>query len=152
MLKRILLLVVFVLAFMFNANAQLNESFDNLAYGVPNGWDNSSYDASVRAWSYYTTGLSGHAVAFEAVDVPNKAYAVLKTPMLSNLPAGCMLSFNVNAPGQMAQMSVSLEYGAKEVPLGKLMTKGWTEMVYDLSAYAGYSIRICFKVDCGGKG
>ncbi|MBR4154985.1 MAG: hypothetical protein IKT96_06550, partial [Paludibacteraceae bacterium] len=118
-------------------NAQLNETFDNLSYGVPNGWDNGEYDQNLGQWSYYASGLNGSAVACSAVDVPKKAFAVLKTPMLSNLPAGCMLSFNVNAPGQLGQLSVSLKYGTREVILGKLQTKGWTEFSYDLSDYAG---------------
>ena len=147
----IVLIVVFAF-FAFNVNAQLNETFDNLSYGVPNGWNNEEYNQSEVRWSYYASGLSGSAVACSAVDVPKKTSAVLKTPVLSNLPAGCMLTFNVNAPGQLGQLSVSLKYGAREVALGKLQTKGWTEVSYDLSEYAGYSVTICFRLDCGGKG
>ena len=147
----IVLIVVFAF-FTFNVNAQLNETFDNLSYGVPNGWNNEEYNQSEVRWSYYASGLNGSAVACSAVDVPKKTSAVLKTPVLSNLPAGCMLTFNVNAPGQLGQLSVSLKYGAREVALGKLQTKGWTEVSYDLSEYAGYSVTICFRLDCGGKG
>ena len=155
MFKRItnyvILIVSFVL-FALNVNAQLNETFDNLYYGVPNGWNNQDYVGLDDPWEYYSSGLYGSGVACQAIDVPSKGYAILKTPELRNLPAGCQLTFNVNAPGQIAQMSVSLKYGAKEVLLGKLQTKGWTEMTYDLSEHAGRTVTICFRVDCGGKG
>ncbi len=152
MFKRVINYLVLIVVFTFNAYGQLNETFDNLRYGVPNGWDANDYEASVVPWSYYASGITGSAVAFNATDVPTKSYAVLKTPALNSLPAGCQLSFNVNAPGQIAQMSVSVKYGAREDILGKLQTKGWTEFSYDLSKYAGYQVTVCFRVDCGGKG
>ena len=40
----VVLIVSFVL-FVSNVNAQLNETFDNLRYGVPNGWDNSDFES-----------------------------------------------------------------------------------------------------------
>lgn len=156
MFKRITNYVILIVSFVLfasNVSAQLNETFDNLRYGVPNGWDNSDYVSGLEQWSYYASGFNGtSAVACQAVDGSQKGYAILKTPALSNLPAGCQLSFNVNAPAQIAQMSVSLKYGAKEFTLGKVQTKGWTELSYDLSAYAGYTVTICFRIDCGGKG
>ena len=135
MFKRITNYVILIVSFVLfasNVSAQLNETFDNLRYGVPNGWDNSDYVSGLEQWSYYASGFNGtSAVACQAVDGSQKGYAILKTPALSNLPAGCQLSFNVNAPAQIAQMSVSLKYGAKEFTLGKVQTKGWTELSYD---------------------
>ena len=148
----VVLIVSFVL-FVSNANAKLNETFDNLRYGVPNGWDNSDYVSGLNQWSYYASGFNGSsAVACQAVNGTQKGYAILKTPMLNKLPAGCQLTFNVNAPGQIAQMSVFLKYGANEVVLTKVQTKGWTEVSCDLSNYANYSVTIGFRLEYGGKG
>lgn len=157
MSKRIInyfaLILVFVL-FAFKANAQLNETFNGITYGVPYGWDNDDYDnLNMSAWSYYANGFDGAAVACQAMDVSSKTYAVLKTPTLRNLPAGCQLTFQAQAPSQISQMTVYLVYGAKQINLGNVRTKGgWAEFSYDLSAYAGYSISIWFRIDCGGKG
>ena len=148
----VVLIVSFVL-FVSNANAKLNETFDNLRYGVPNGWDNSDYVSGLNQWSYYASGFNGSsAVACQAINGTQKGYAILKTPMLNKLPAGCQLTFNVNAPGQIAQMSVFLKYGANEVVLTKVQTKGWTEVSCDLSNYANYSVTIGFRLEYGGKG
>ena len=139
------LIVSFVL-FASNVSAQLNETFDNLRYGVPNGWDNSDYVSGLNQWAYYASGFNGSsAVAWQAINGTQKGYATLTTPMLNQLPAGCHLTFNVNAPGQIAQMSVFLKYGAKEVVLAKVQTKGWTEVSCDLSDYAGYSVTLGFR-------
>ncbi len=147
----VILIVSFAL-FTLNVNAQIAETFDNLYYGVPNGWDNSDYLGLDDPWGYYSSGFYGSAVACKAVDGPQKGYAILKTPILSGLPAGCQLTFNVDAPGNIAEMSVIITYGARQETLGRLRTKGWTEMTYDLSKYAGNSISIHFRLDCGGKG
>jgi hypothetical protein len=147
------LVLLAILSLTANLSAQLNESFNYITYGVPNGWDNSDYDnVNLSAWSYNATGFDGSAVACKAIDVSKKAYAVLKTPILNSLPAGCQLTFMYNAPATMGEMSVYLTYGAKRIDLGRLRSKGWTEFSYDLSAYAGYSIQICFRLDCGGRG
>ena len=154
-MKRFGFFLFLFVAVAMNAAAQLysvNESFDGLRYGVPNGWTNSVYDGGVEAWGYYASGYSGAAVAFEAVDVPGRAYGELSTPSM-NLPAGSILTFRVNAPARIAQMSVLLKYGVRVIELGKVMTKGgWMEMEYDLSEYANALVTICFRVDCGGKG
>ena len=148
-----LILIVSFVCFTLNANAQLNETFDNLYYGVPNGWDNKDYDSNLEQWSYYANGFSGNAVACQAVDLPKKAYAILKTPLLLNLPVGCQLTFNVNAPASFSEMTVLVVYGANQDVLGKVRSKGgWIEMSYDLSKYATYSVNILFRIDCGGKG
>lgn len=118
-----LILIVSFVCFTLNANAQLNETFDNLYYGVPNGWDNKDYDSNLEQWSYYANGFSGNAVACQAVDLPKKAYAILKTPLLLNLPAGCQLTFNVNAPASFSEMTVLVAYGANQDVLGKVRSK-----------------------------
>lgn len=144
-------LIVMLLGVM-KLSAQLNETFDNLNYGVPYSWDNSSCDnVYMDAWFYYASGYQGAAVACRAVDVPVRTYAELKTPMLSNLPAGCILSFACNAPSTISQMSVSVAYGIKTEDLGVVRSNGWEEFSFDLSKYAGKSITIIFRIDCGGK-
>lgn len=148
-----LLVLLAISSLTANLSAQLNESFNYITYGVPNGWDNSDYDnVNLSAWSYNATGFDGSGVACKAIDVSQRSYAILKTPMLSSLPAGCQLTFMYNAPANLGEMSVYLTYGAKRIDLGRLRSREWTEFSYDLSDYAGYSVQICFRLDCGGRG
>ena len=147
------LVLLAILSLTANLSAQLNESFNYITYGVPNGWDNSDYDnVNLSAWSYNATGFDGSGVACKAIDVSQRSYAVLKTPVLNSLPAGCQLTFMYNAPANLGEMSVYLTYGAKRIDLGRLRSREWTEFSCDLSAYAGYSVQICFRLDCGGRG
>ena len=92
--KSLFILVLLALfSLTANLNAQLNETFNGITYGIPNGWDNSDYDnVNLTAWSYDASGYDGAAMACKAIDVSTLAYSVLKTPTFM-LPVDCQLSF-----------------------------------------------------------
>ena len=82
-----LLVLLAISSLTANLSAQLNESFNYITYGVPNGWDNSDYDnVNLSAWSYNATGFDGSGVACKAIDVSQRSYAILKTPMKQKTP------------------------------------------------------------------
>ena len=148
----IILVLLVILSSMTNINAQLNETFNGITSGIPNGWDNSDYDnVNLTAWLWDASGYDGAAMACKAIDVSTLAYSVLKTPTIM-LPVDCQLSFVHKATSsKVGKLSVFMVVENSTITLfNNLNSSSWELEEYDLSAYSGKYAQLYFKLECGG--
>lgn len=154
----VLLAVMVSAAAMAQTTVLLDEDFDELASGIPEGWDNSDGTIidPVKRWGYFATGYEGHCVRFDSKTTLNGTTNMLKTPMMS-IGAGSqmVLRFKYKNPngGQMAVL-VSTDGGAtytSQVTANAGYDADWTEKEYSLAQYAGQNaVKIVFRGTSNG--
>ena len=121
----------------------LNENFDDVVLGIPDGWDNSDNTLSntMYNWQYYAPGYKGEGkcMRFNSYTTGLGESSALKTPVME-LNRESMLSFkfkNADAGDFSVYLSVDGGVTYTNVIEKNLRSVEWVEREYSLAAYTG---------------
>lgn len=138
----------------------LNEDFDDVVLGIPDGWNRDDYEMANPSynWQYYSPGYGGEGkcVRFNSYTTAPGEWSRLKSPVFA-LTREQVFRFKFkNANGGDFSVYLSMDGGVTCTNLleSGLRSAEWVEREYSLSAYTGGE-NVCLVFECisnGGSG
>lgn len=145
-MKKLFVLFFILYPFIWNYSQEvdvLNEDFDDVILGIPDGWDNSDNTLSNGSynWQYYVPGYRGEGkcLRFNSYSTILGEWSRLKSPVFS-LEREQVLRFKFkNADAGDFSVYLSIDGGKTCTNLieGNLRSNEWVEREYSLASYVG---------------
>ena len=150
--------IIGILGFQNSKAQQLNESFEGNSF-PPAGWTISDIQGSAGWISSIDESHSGSKSAFVNYEATGPGEDWLKTPKIFSIQSGDNVSFWIKNPDVQAFPPANLEIlvsttdnqnasftnSVGNIDISTLLTGGWVQFTYSLSAFAGQNIYVAFK-------